>query len=411
MWRVIGPALLFSGSAIGTSHLVQSTRAGALYGLGLLGVILVICILKYPSFRFGVDYGHSTRRSMLAGYRELGLWAPLVFVLFAVLVYPVVYAALASATAGIAIAVFGLAVPVPVLALATLVFCALPLVAGGYEWLDLLNRVLVAFLLVSTLIVTALALPRVEWATLTDISWASDPRAILFVVALAGFMPNPLEVSVTNSMWVAEAERGEGGGNTTLAEARLAFFAGYTMTAFLALCFCIIGAGVMHSAQIAPETSAPGFAQQIVDLYSETLGEGAAVLAAIAALSVMATTLLAALDIGGRNVASTYQQVADRHTEAVFKRVYRATIGAMIALTGAVLYLFTSSFTALLDLATSAVFLGAPIVATLNHLVMTRCSIPQEARPSPVIRKLNIVAIIVMTSLALAYFALTLAAP
>ena len=178
------------------------------------------------------------------------------------------------------------------------------------------------------------------------------------------------------------------------------------MTAFLALCFCIIGAGVMHSGQIVPETSAPGFARQVVALYSETLGEGAALLAAIAALSVMTTTVLAALDIGARNVASTWQQVADIHTETVFKRVYRTTLPVMIALTATVLYLFTSSFTAMLDLATSAVFLGAPIVATFNHLVVTRGTMPDEARPSPAIRALSLFAIVVMASLAVAYFAL-----
>lgn len=406
MWRTIGPALLFSGSAIGTSHLIQSTRAGALYGLGLLAVIVLICVLKYPAFRFGVDYGHSTRRSLLAGYRELGLWAPLVFVLFAILVYPIVYAALASATAGIAITVFDLELSVPVLGLGVLILCAVPLLLGGYRVLDLVNRVLVAFLVVSTLTVTVLVLPRVDWTTLADVSWASDPRAILFVVALAGFMPNPLEVSVTNSMWTAESERGERAGETTLGEARLAFFSGYLLTAFLALCFCIIGAGVMHSSQIAPETSAPGFARQIVALYSETLGEGAALLAAVAALSVMTTTVLAALDIGGRNVASTWQQVANVHAESVFKQVYRTTIPVMIALTAAVLYLFTSSFTAMLDLATSAVFLGAPIVATLNHLVMTRGDVPEEARPSPAMKGLSLLAIAAMLSLAATYFAL-----
>ena len=33
----LGPGLLFAGAAIGVSHLVQSTRAGADFGLGLLG--------------------------------------------------------------------------------------------------------------------------------------------------------------------------------------------------------------------------------------------------------------------------------------------------------------------------------------------------------------------------------------
>jgi Mn2+/Fe2+ NRAMP family transporter len=278
--------------------------------------------------------------------------------------------------------------------------------SGGYDWLDVVNRVLVAFLVVSTLIVTALVLPRVEWGTLGELGWASDPRAILFIVALAGFMPNPLDVSVTLSMWTAEAERGQGRAEVSLRDARLTFLSGYLLTGFLALCFCIIGAGVMHARQIAPETSAPGFAQQIISLYSETLGQGAAVLAAIAALSVMATTVLAALDIGGRNAASTWQEITGQDSEAVFQRAYRITIPAMVVATAAVLYLFTSTFTALLDLATSAAFVAAPVIAVLNHLVVTRCAMPDDSRPSRAMRALNIAAIIVMTILGVAYFLL-----
>lgn len=406
MWREVGPALLFSGAAIGTSHLIQSTRAGAMYGLGLLIVIVLICILKYPSFRFGVDYGHATRRSLLVGYRELGQWAPLLFATISLAVFPIVYAALASATAGIVVAVFGLTLPVPALGLVILVMAAALLLAGGYDWLDVVNRVLVAFLVVSTLIVTALVLPRVDWGTLGEIGWISDPKAILFIVALAGFMPNPLDVSVTMSMWTAEAQRGQQGDEVSLRDARLTFLSGYVLTGFLALCFCIIGAGVMHARQIAPETSAPGFAQQIIALYSETLGEGAAAIAAIAALSVMATTVLAALDIGGRNAASTWQQVTGKESDAVFQRAYQITIPTLIVATAAVLFIFTSTFTALLDLATSAAFVAAPVVATLNHLVVTRCTMPEGGRPGRAMRALNIAAIFVMTSLAAVYFLL-----
>jgi hypothetical protein len=75
LWRAIGPGLLFSGAAVGVSHLVQFTRAGAMFGLALVGVIVLINVLKYPAFRFGIDYGHATRRSLMAGYRDLGLWA------------------------------------------------------------------------------------------------------------------------------------------------------------------------------------------------------------------------------------------------------------------------------------------------------------------------------------------------
>ena len=35
--RLAGPGLIFTGAAIGTSHLVQSTRAGAMFGVALSG--------------------------------------------------------------------------------------------------------------------------------------------------------------------------------------------------------------------------------------------------------------------------------------------------------------------------------------------------------------------------------------
>ena len=44
----LGPGLLFAGAAIGVSHLVQSTRAGADFGWGLLWALLLANIMKYP---------------------------------------------------------------------------------------------------------------------------------------------------------------------------------------------------------------------------------------------------------------------------------------------------------------------------------------------------------------------------
>ena len=43
----LGPGLLFAGAAIGVSHLVQSTRAGADYGWGLIWALLLINLFKY----------------------------------------------------------------------------------------------------------------------------------------------------------------------------------------------------------------------------------------------------------------------------------------------------------------------------------------------------------------------------
>ena len=68
--RSLGPGLLWAGAAIGVSHLVQSTRAGAIYGFQLVIIILLINLFKYPFFEFGPRYASATKESLLHGIKD-----------------------------------------------------------------------------------------------------------------------------------------------------------------------------------------------------------------------------------------------------------------------------------------------------------------------------------------------------
>ena len=73
----LGPGLLFAGAAIGVSHLVQSTRAGANFGWGLLWALVLTNLFKYPFFQAGPRFAIATGKSLLEGYYNLGkgyLW-------------------------------------------------------------------------------------------------------------------------------------------------------------------------------------------------------------------------------------------------------------------------------------------------------------------------------------------------
>ena len=86
--KTLGPGILFASTAIGVSHLVQSTRAGANYGFGLLFFIIIANIFKYPFFEFGSRYAISTNTSIISGYKRLGnwvLWSYFVLTLFSML--------------------------------------------------------------------------------------------------------------------------------------------------------------------------------------------------------------------------------------------------------------------------------------------------------------------------------------
>lgn len=52
-WRAFGPGILMASAAIGGSHLISSTQAGALYGWQLAIMIILANVFKYPFYRFG----------------------------------------------------------------------------------------------------------------------------------------------------------------------------------------------------------------------------------------------------------------------------------------------------------------------------------------------------------------------
>lgn len=56
MFKYLGPGILLAGAAIGGSHLVASTQAGAHYGWSLVGILFLINLFKYPFFLYSQRY-------------------------------------------------------------------------------------------------------------------------------------------------------------------------------------------------------------------------------------------------------------------------------------------------------------------------------------------------------------------
>lgn len=75
--KLLGPGVMMATAAVGGSHLVASTKAGAIYGWQLVGVILLVNLLKYPFFRAGIQFTMGTNQSLIQGYQQMGsgyLW-------------------------------------------------------------------------------------------------------------------------------------------------------------------------------------------------------------------------------------------------------------------------------------------------------------------------------------------------
>ena len=160
--KTIGPGVLFASTAIGVSHLVQSTRAGAQYGFALIGFVLLANILKYPFFEFGSRYANVTGKSLLEAYKKKGKWLLLIYFIITVLSMFTVVAAVSFVCSGLMIELFGIQQDVKVVVLFLFTICVGILISGKFSILDGLVKVVSIALLISTLMAFFFTLFNVE---------------------------------------------------------------------------------------------------------------------------------------------------------------------------------------------------------------------------------------------------------
>ncbi|MGD2136107.1 MAG: divalent metal cation transporter, partial [Gemmatimonadales bacterium] len=272
-WANFGPGLLWAAAAIGVSHLVQSTRAGASAGLGLAGVVLLALVLKYPFFEYGPRYAAATGESLVEGYRRIGRWALWLYFGITVSTALVIQAAIILFTSFLLNYTFGLAWSLPAMGTVLLVGCGSLLWVGRFPLLDGAVKAVLVVLALSTIAAAAVTAPRVDISTLALLPHIGGTEGVVpfaFLLALVGWMPSAFDISVWSSLWTL-AKNEVAGGRVSVRMARLDFAVGYAGTGFLAFCFLILGAGVMYGSGRVFSGAGTVFSTQLVELYGTTL--------------------------------------------------------------------------------------------------------------------------------------------
>ena len=371
--------------------------------------ILLTYIAKYPAFRFGAQYASATGRSLLHGYRQQGDWALIIYIIIALGTVFAALPAVTIVTAGLAKAAFDLPWGTFPISTAILAICATVLIVGGYPLLDRVVKVLMAVLAAATLLATILVIPKIDWAISGSLLPAEIGTAdVFFIVALLGFMPSSVDISVWHSLWSVAKAR-DSNRKATLRESLDDFHIGYFGTLVLALCFVLLGAGVMHNSGVQFESSPAGFAAQLINLYQQTLGDWSGPLIGAIALAVMFSTVLAGLDGYPRAAVSIIRTYKNRELEderraaVIEKRAYALTVLILAFGSLFILYFLVSSLQVVVDVAATIMFLFAPVVAWLNHRVMKSSLIPSEARPARGLFALSLAGIIWLAAFS-AYF-------
>ena len=392
----LGPGLLFAGAAIGVSHLVQSTRAGADFGWGLLWALLLINLFKYPFFQYGPRYAQATGETLLDGYYKLGkgyLWAYF-FVNIATIF--TIQSAVTVVTAGLASKLFGITSDIVYWSIIITVFCGVLLIIGRYQLLDKFIKIIIISLAISSVLAVSIAFVKNE-NSLSLQQVFPEGTGLLFLIAFLGWMPAPLDISIWHSIWTLEKNKSQQK-KTTLKESLFDFNVGYIATTFLAICFVGLGALVMFDSELEFSSKGGVFAGQLIELYTSNLGEAAYGLIAIAAFSTMLSTTITTLDASPRAMSKTIQLLFNRLKSSYFLWLLILSIGTI-----AIFLFLLSEMGKLVQIATVLSFITAPLYAFLNYRLVVSKQMPDNFRPNKELRILSIIGLLFLSGFTIFY--------
>ncbi|MEQ9097165.1 MAG: divalent metal cation transporter [Phycisphaerales bacterium] len=411
--KALGPGILFAGAAIGVSHLVQSTRAGAVYGLSLVLLVVLAHLMKLPAMLFGPRYAAATGRSLLHAYRAQG---PATLGAFAAIQVGTMFTIQAAVTAVTAALVKPLVVdpllaragiaesgaPLWVVAAGILLVCIGLLACGGFKWLDRVVKALMLVMAVSTVFAAAMQVPNLDLGATPVWPTQWNLALLVFAVALVGWMPAPLDITVWHSLWSLARNR-QTGHAASKRECELDFYIGFALCVVLALAFVVLGAALLYGTGVEPAAGAGGFANQLIGLYTDSLGQWSRPLIATCAIAVMFSTTITVLDAIPRTMSALFGEF--RGVEPKGNRGYWVWLAVLAAGAIVILAVFLRSLSDMVDLATTLSFLGTPAIAYFNHRAMTSTAVPAEHKPARWLIVLSWAGIAFWTAFALVFMA------
>ena len=401
----LGPGLLFASMAIGTSHLVLSTKAGAQYGWVMVIPIILANIFKYPFFEFGVRYTNVTNKTLIEGYLNRGkgyLWFYAFITIFTTFT---ILAALYSVTSGLFINLFKVtSYGTSHIALGLFIFISALLIIGRYKFLEISLKLVVSILFIALVITTAMVVYKGQVDVVANFEPTPilENASILFLISLMGWMPTTVEASSWVSLWSIEKWKTQDK-KPSLKESLQEFNIGYAVTAILAVFFLTIGWFTLYGTNTELSGNSVVFADQVVTLFTTHIGSWAYLFIAVSAFATMFSTCMTAHDAVTRVSLDIIALLAPK-IKLSDKKIYFALGVVVLALVNfIVLSYFSANMGQLVALATSVSFVVAPIIGYMNLKNVMSEDVAKKYRPKKGLQVLTYAGIIFLSLFSLYY--------
>ena len=309
--KSLGPGILLAGAAIGGSHLLSSTTAGARFGFSLVGLILVTNFLKYPFLLVGTRFTASTGKSLLEGFKERNSYYLPIFLTVSLITGTFTIAAV-SFVSGVLLTNIPLFSSFPAMDLSIGILCVsgLILIIGKYKALDRISKFLVALLTFLTFFAVLSLLFKGSINESLNVSWFEPEISpwklsnLFFLIPLMGWMPCPVELCVWPSLWMFSRAK-DSNYRPNVMEAEFDFNLGYVITVITAIFFLTLGAITMYGTGDGMLSgSGVSFAQKLIMLYTKSIGDWSKWIIIPASFAAMFSTTLTCLDAYPRSISA-----------------------------------------------------------------------------------------------------------
>lgn len=365
--KALGPGLLYAGAAIGVSHIVQSTRAGAEYGYVLIIGVILVHVLKYPFFTVGPRFTHYSGKTLVSGFASLNKWAlPLLLVVTLATMF-FTQAAVTMVTAGLAYKLTGISWSPAIWSAVLLAICSLILFIGKFNVLDNLMKVIMVVLAISTILAMSFSF-EVQPSTYPELMKEFNlfnAVDMAFLIAFLGWMPAPLDITIWQSIWTRSKMQQV---QISRKDLNFDFRVGFYGTAGLAICFIILGANTLYGTGVGLQPKAGAFAAQLVDIYTTSLGQWSYPIIIVAAFTTMFSTTLTCLDALPAVMAEISKEYRWESLKSKGLWMVLLIIGALGIL------FFVKDMKQMVTLSTVISFLTAPIIALLTYRLVKKMS-------------------------------------
>lgn len=244
-WRLVGPGLIAAGTGVGAGDLVATLVAGSQFGYMLLWAAVLGCVLKIILVESVGRWYLATGQTLFHGWRSLGRWTTMYFGIY-VVIWGFVYGATAMSSSALPLAALFPAVDLKIFAVLSGLLGLVLVWFGSYALFEKLIAALVGVMFLAVVGSAVVAAPN-----LGELASGMVPRmppgSLFYVLGLAGGVGGTITLAAYG-YWLQEKGWRQ---PRWMAVMRIDNTVAYVMTGIFVVSMLIVGAELLHAANIA----------------------------------------------------------------------------------------------------------------------------------------------------------------